>query len=734
MLRSNSYCAIAAILTVTLTACGDSKDTTAPIITLNGESYITVAHGATYSELGANVSDNVDTGLTARITGSVDTSTVGEYVLTYQATDSANNEAAAVTRTVSVVDQTAPLITLEGEAEITLTHASDYTELGATVSDNVDTGLTAIITGSVDSSTVGSYELSYNVSDAAGNAADTVTRTINITTKAGQFTGTIISGLSYSTASQSGTTDATGSFSYLTGESITFSVGEVTVGETVLAKESMTVQDLLPNTVIYTKYSEIRNIYDLDSKDAELKNFNRFNNILTFLYAIDDDANPDNGINIPTGIAELFAGLTVDFTQDVKVFSGSYSGRLGDGNKSLRRVTHQGAAQGLLANAILPAYGTAIEHFYLTQNIAHQFYVKVASSTDSNMDTIADYIISYTYDDFGNIIKETIDTDGNGSFDKITTRTYDNNQDQLTYANDSDGNGVAETIYSYTYDANGNKLSQNIDNGGDNVIDDIVLFSYDNFGNKVSTSYDNDANGSPESIDRYTHDNSNYILTSTDDTDANGSADKIVSFVYDTNHNRLSDTEDTNADGSINQITTYTYDANGNRLTESNDWEADDHFDRVYVRTYDANNNQTKETRDNDGDGIIDDTFTYPYDENGNRLGTLYDYGSDGIAVESYTYTYDDNGNNISYIRDSNGDGTPEKIKIYTYDNNGNKLSFSNDSNGDNTPESITTYTYDDNGNRLTEIEDTNADNTPDKKTTNTLAKSTIRAVINAID
>jgi hypothetical protein len=58
-----------------------------------------------------------------------------------------------------------------------------YTELGATATDNVDGNITASIVidaSAVDTSTVGSYTVTYNVMDAAGNAATEVTRTVNV--------------------------------------------------------------------------------------------------------------------------------------------------------------------------------------------------------------------------------------------------------------------------------------------------------------------------------------------------------------------------------------------------------------------------------------------------------------------------------------------------------------------------------------------------------------------------
>ena len=76
-------------------------DTSAPIITLVGAEIITLTVGDTYNEQGATVTDNIDSGLSATITGSVNTSVAGVYTLTYRATDTANN-LSSISRTINV--------------------------------------------------------------------------------------------------------------------------------------------------------------------------------------------------------------------------------------------------------------------------------------------------------------------------------------------------------------------------------------------------------------------------------------------------------------------------------------------------------------------------------------------------------------------------------------------------------------------------------------------------------
>ncbi|HPO16447.1 MAG TPA: DUF5011 domain-containing protein, partial [Candidatus Hydrogenedentes bacterium] len=82
-----------------------------------------------------------------------------------------------------VVDSTPPEITLVGAAEMTLQCGESFTDPGATASDNVDGDLTGSIhvEGTVNVNVNGVYTLTYTVSDAAGNPATPVIRTVTVT-------------------------------------------------------------------------------------------------------------------------------------------------------------------------------------------------------------------------------------------------------------------------------------------------------------------------------------------------------------------------------------------------------------------------------------------------------------------------------------------------------------------------------------------------------------------------
>ena len=175
----------------------NGPDTTAPVITLIGDNPVHLAVGATYVEPGVTVVDNVDgsitptyfvDGLAVSDLSGLDTSSATTHIITYSAIDQAGNRATA-TRSVIVggdstsssTDTTPPVVTLVGDAAMQLNVGDTWTDPGATALDNVDGDLTThiIVVGTVDTTTAGTYSLTYSATDAAGNTGS-ATRTVTV--------------------------------------------------------------------------------------------------------------------------------------------------------------------------------------------------------------------------------------------------------------------------------------------------------------------------------------------------------------------------------------------------------------------------------------------------------------------------------------------------------------------------------------------------------------------------
>ncbi len=93
-----------------------------------------------------------------------------------------NGNVSSASFTVSVVDTTPPVIALNGDAEIALEcNVDTYTEQGAVASDICDVTAPVTIGGdTVNTGTVGTYIVTYNAIDAAGNSAQQATRTVYV--------------------------------------------------------------------------------------------------------------------------------------------------------------------------------------------------------------------------------------------------------------------------------------------------------------------------------------------------------------------------------------------------------------------------------------------------------------------------------------------------------------------------------------------------------------------------
>jgi hypothetical protein len=158
------------------------RDTTDPSISLNGSSTLYIGYDTTFSDPGAEATDDYDGDLTSSInvSGTVNTSVLGSYTLTYTVDDSSGNTDSA-SRTVIVQDITDPNISLSGGSTIYVETGTTFNDPGATATDNYDGDLSSSInvSGTVDTSALGSYTLTYTVDDSSGNT-DSVTRTVII--------------------------------------------------------------------------------------------------------------------------------------------------------------------------------------------------------------------------------------------------------------------------------------------------------------------------------------------------------------------------------------------------------------------------------------------------------------------------------------------------------------------------------------------------------------------------
>ena len=109
----------------------------------------------------------------------------------------------------------------------------------------------------------------------------------------GVFIDSAVEGLIFTTATQSGTTDSAGTFTYIPGEIVSFYIGDILIGSAE-GQAMLTPLEFVPGAV--------------DETDPEVTN------ILRFIQSMDSDNDPDNGITISAESAAAAIGESLDFS------------------------------------------------------------------------------------------------------------------------------------------------------------------------------------------------------------------------------------------------------------------------------------------------------------------------------------------------------------------------------------------------------------------------------------
>lgn len=174
------------------------KDLTSPAIILCGGKVISMCPNQDYKEDGYLAIDNYDGNLSKKVKVK---EKENEY--TYSVVDSSKNKS-TITRKIVKKDTVKPTITLEKGNIIHITQDSTYQEEGYLAKDNCDGDITSQVkvTGKVDTSQIGTYKVTYTVSDHSGNKTSVI-RTIHVQKKSSP--GTIY--LTFDDGPRSGTTD-----------------------------------------------------------------------------------------------------------------------------------------------------------------------------------------------------------------------------------------------------------------------------------------------------------------------------------------------------------------------------------------------------------------------------------------------------------------------------------------------------------------------------------------------
>ncbi|MFC2114241.1 immunoglobulin-like domain-containing protein [Bacteroidota bacterium] len=155
------------------------REMDAPVFVLVGSSNIYVEVNNSYIEPGFSASDACSGMDTVEVISDVNTAKLGTYMISYTAYDK-NANMVKLTRTVVVGDTTDPDVTLAGSTPIYLPVHDGFTDPGLTILDNYCTlsEMVILVSGSVDEHKLGTYTLTYDVSDCNGNGPITLVREV----------------------------------------------------------------------------------------------------------------------------------------------------------------------------------------------------------------------------------------------------------------------------------------------------------------------------------------------------------------------------------------------------------------------------------------------------------------------------------------------------------------------------------------------------------------------------
>lgn len=152
----------------------------------------------------------------------------------------------------------------------------------------------------------------------------------------GVFIDSYVSGLKYATETKRGITDENGNFEYLEGETVTFMVGNITIGSGI-AKENMTPIDIVSGENANINSTEVKNI-------------------AAFLQSLDSDNDPSNGIDINEATVNAISFTSIDFSQPIEKTLGEIIAEVNLTNESNLKVIYPEIAALHLAESLGEEY------------------------------------------------------------------------------------------------------------------------------------------------------------------------------------------------------------------------------------------------------------------------------------------------------------------------------------------------------------------------------------------
>lgn len=508
-----------------------------------------------------------------------------------------------------------------------------------------------------------------------------------------------ISGVNYSTASLNGNTDEAGLFRYSPGETVQFTLGETALGSARGGPE-ITLADL-SQTKLLVGTDELRRVVGLDWHP-----FHFLINRAVFLYSLDADNNPGNGIEITAEIVDLMGDTIISFEEDWRDFHSEYALR-----KLLVEAYEAGVYDSPRPVAGLAASMTALYRAIGVSPAIHGITEQGLSNSDW-ADPSQSTVLRVIYDDRGYPLSRSF-----GGYLPLFEKRYNEQEKMvwkkylwcyesvLTYS----PYGYLQRSESVAFDEDfrpstviyqlgpyGNTLRREVDEFNDGTVDHYEAWQYNEQGLAVrhertgvshyiiETEYDDHGNviyvdklhidGANSSTETYEYDALNRRIVAEIDRDRDGGIDRRYEWEYFENGGISNlelarygeeSTQDTHS------ITTYDLAGRKKTVRESRGGYVSRVLDYDQTGRF-----VTTEYIDNDGDGVADSIRTEARGADWRLIYRTWDHDADGTVDERVdeNIKYNARGQPTYSGTDRDGDGVMESELSFTYDAHGNLI------------------------------------------------------------
>lgn len=489
-------------------------------------------------------------------------------------------------------------------------------------------------------------------------------------TMVGVFGFIPVQGLSYSTATESGVTNANGEFNYQPGERVEFRLGELVLGQADAAAivtefDIANVVNVPQNHLQWTAYYDTRTVRSPLTKSV---------NIASILQTLDTDNDLGNDIQIADQVAALVEANHVDLLQPY------WSLR---SDRRLRKLVYRASSSAGLTPRPLRTGSFVLQHMF-------DFEVEVYQTfrADDGADGTIDSAHYNEYAPLGYRAVQTADNDGDGNIDRRQEEERNDNNQRTAYRSDSNNDGTVDYGWIESFDEFGMSVryeslgpggavrswrAQTWDDEGALLrrergsADGLSIETWQ-FVDSILVGYELDSDGDGAINERHVFEGANIHsdwLRRYIDEDLDGVFDRAEYLSYNQVGQIVQHAFDNDNDGTMDVTNNYVLNARGDVIEQTRTNAAGDLIHRVTI-DFDENGVRQGQTRDNNGDGVLDWSARYLVGEN--TLETHFDADGDGASDSSNFYTLNDDGAILLYEADTDADGEIDSVTTYFYE------------------------------------------------------------------